>query len=371
LNDIIVEGITSSLNPVSRVLGKPERLASNSSICFQGSVIFGIGFAMEPKDARGMIDSDQRNSKVIFPFLNGQDVNTRADSSPSRWIIDFHDWSEEEAATYPVPYKQACDLVRPDRATKSETVRREPWWQYWRRRPGLYAAIAGLNRVTVITLVSKVVMPVIVPTGYVFSQTLGVFATDGTALLALLSSAPHYWWTVSRASSMKADLRYTPSDVFETLALPELTQEMRELGDRLDVFRRDVMLSRNGGDGIGLTATYNLVNSKECNDADIVELREIHKAIDEAVCRAYGWDDLIPELDHGIHQVGRDTRFTVGAAIQRELVDRLLELNHERYAAEVAAGLHDKKTKKAARATSSKAVSRKPKIDPDQAALDF
>jgi hypothetical protein len=37
--------------------------------------------------------------------------------------------------------------------------------------------------------------------------------------------------------------------------------------------------------------------------------------------------------------------------IQREFVDRLLELNHERYAAEVAAGLHDKKkSKKSVRA---------------------
>jgi hypothetical protein len=75
-------------------------------------------------------------------------------------------------------------------------------------------------------------------------------------------------------------------------------------------------------------------------------LREIHKAVDEAVCRAYGWDDLIPQLGHGYYSVGRGTRYTVGPAVQRELVDRLLELNHERYAAEVAAGLHDKKGKK-------------------------
>ena len=99
----------------------------------------------------------------------------------------------------------------------------------------------------------------------------------------------------------------------------------------------------------GLTAIYNLVNTEYCNDADIIELREIHRSIDEAVCRAYGWDDLIPQLDHGNHPVGRDTRFTVGPVVQREIVDRLLELNHERYAAEVAAGLHDKKTKRAAR----------------------
>lgn len=40
-------------------------------------------------------------------------------------------------------------------------------------------------------------------------------------------------------------------------------------------------------------------------------------------------------------------RFTVSPEAKDELLDRLLELNHERYAAEVAAGLHEKKTKKA------------------------
>jgi len=101
-----------------------------------------------------------------------------------------------------------------------------------------------------------------------------------------------------------------------------------------------VMLARQAG----LTATYNLANDPKCTDDDIVELRRIHRAIDEAVCRAYGWDDLVRQgLDHGFHAVGRETRYTVGPALQREFVDRLLELNHERYAAEVAAGLHDKK----------------------------
>jgi formamidopyrimidine-DNA glycosylase len=40
-------------------------------------------------------------------------------------------------------------------------------------------------------------------------------------------------------------------------------------------------------------------------------------------------------------------RFTVAPDVKDELLDWLLELNHERYAAEVAAGLHDKKIGKA------------------------
>jgi hypothetical protein len=115
---------------------------------------------------------------------------------------------------------------------------------------------------------------------------------------------------------------------------------MRELGERLDTYRRDVMLSRQAG----LTATYNLVFDEKCRDEDIVELRRIHREIDEAVCRAYGWDDLVAQgLDHGFHQAGAYTRYTIGPAVKQEILDRLLELNHERYAEEVAKGLHDKK----------------------------
>jgi len=61
----------------------------------------------------------------------------------------------------------------------------------------------------------------------VFSHALGIFATDDTAMLALLSSSSHYWWAKTRGSSMKTDLRYTPSDVFETFPLPRLTEELR------------------------------------------------------------------------------------------------------------------------------------------------
>lgn len=143
---------------------------------------------------------------------------------------------------------------------------------------------------------------------------------------------------------MKADLRYTPSDVFETFAMPELTGRMRSLGDQLDRERRDVMLSRNAG----LTATYKLVFDPKCTDSDIEALRDLHRQIDEAVCVAYGWNDLVTQgLDHGFHQAGAYTRYTIGPSKRQEILDRLLELNHARYAEEKAEGMHDKKGSKA------------------------
>ncbi|MBM7489145.1 hypothetical protein JOD64_000367 [Micromonospora luteifusca] len=347
---VVVPGITTSLEPISRVSGRAERLAASAGIAYIGNLVNGIGFAMSDDEAAELLASSPRNGEVVFRYLNGQDLNSRPDLSASRWIIDFQGSSFEAASLYPDCLDRLRRLVKPsrDKLPESKRATRQKWWQYEKLAPGLRAAIVGLERVVAITLVSKAVMPVMVPTGQVFAHKLAVFATDDTAMLALLSSAPHYWWAVSHGSTLETRVNYSPSDVFETFALPELTPELRMLGGRLDTHRRDVMLGRQAG----LTATYNLVFDQACQDEDIVELRRIHRDIDVAVCRAYDWDDLVAEgLDHGFHTAGAYTRYTIGPAVQREILDRLLELNHQRYAEENAKGLHDKKAGRKGKST--------------------
>ena len=63
--------------------------------------------------------------------------------------------------------------------------------------------------------------------------------------------------------------------------------------------------------------------------------------MDHAVAAAYGWTDL--DLGHGFHETKQGVRFTISEAARREVLGRLLKLNHERYATEVQQGLHDKK----------------------------
>ncbi|MDS1271799.1 hypothetical protein RIF23_16010 [Lipingzhangella sp. LS1_29] len=333
-----VRGITPSLDPASRVSGKPEKLAENRDLAYQGSKLDGVGFTLAPVRAQEMMDESPGNREVLFPYLNGQDLNSRPDCSASRWVINFHDWPEEKAKEYPDPYAQVLREVRSARAKHGEKRTRESWWLYQRARPELYAAISGLDRVIVLTLVSKSVMPVLVPTGQVFAHKLGVFASEDTGMLALLSSAPHYWWAINWTSTLESRINYSPSDVFETFPRPELRDGLRSLGEHLDSHRRELMLSRQAG----LTATYNLVHDPKNRDADIAELREIHRRIDEEVVRAYGWSDLLDQgLGHDFHETRQGTRYTVAPAVRIEILDRLLELNHERYAAEVAAGLHE------------------------------
>lgn len=337
---VAVSRIAPSLDPASRVAGNPERLAVNGDISFQGSTVLGMGFMLDPKRAAELIQQNHHNCEVLFPYLNGQDLNSRPDHSAKRWVINFHDWTEARAKEYPECYAQVARLVRPEREKNKDKSRREIWWRFTRLSPELYKATARFSRVIVIARVSKSAMPVMVPTGQVFSVDLNVFTSDDAGLLAALSSSPHYWWAISHASTLKGDLRYTLSDVFGTFPLPGITSDMREHGDRLDTFRREFMLARNAG----LTATYNLVHDPKCMDTDIEKLRDIHRTIDVAVVRAYGWTDLLDlGLDHGFHETRQGTRYTIGPAVRQELLDRLLELNHDRYAAEEKAGLHAKK----------------------------
>ena len=90
----------------------------------------------------------------------------------------------------------------------------------------------------------------------------------------------------------------------------------------------------------GLTKTYNRFHDPREKAEDIRRLRELHVEMDHAVAAAYGWTDL--DLGHGFHATKQGVRCTLSEAARREVLGRLLQLNHERYAEEVAQGLHEK-----------------------------
>ena len=340
-------GISSSLNPNSRTESWTEPLAENRGVVYVGSYVLVVdGFTFQSEEARELIEREPHYGDVLFPFLSGQGLTEDPSHETNRWVVNFRDWPESKAKQYPIAYRKLLMEVKPECAKKdpkSYNGLMDHWWQFWRIRSELMAALSGLDRCIALTLHSKAVMPVMVPSKQVFSHALGVFASDDYALLSFLSSGPHYWWAVDRGSSLETRVRYTPTDVFETLVRPNLTQELRDHGLALENHRRGLMADRH----LGLTATYNLVHDLSCHDDDIVKLRAVHRAIDEATARAYGWEDLLEApggLDHGFHETAQGTRYTIGLAVRTEIIDRLRELNHERYAAEVAAGLHKGKS---------------------------
>jgi hypothetical protein len=343
-----VRAITSSLDPGGRVTGNPYRLAAAAGQSFQGSIIGGQGFSMSHDEALALIDQDPRSADVLFPYLNGEDVNSSPTQAASRWVINFFDWPEDRARRYAACYSRALGVrefrhrKKPDGSWAVRQPRRSRWWQYAERAPALYTAIKGLDRVLVIAQVSRTIQPARVQANQVLAMMLVVFPYSDAAHLALLSSSLHSCWVLRYGSTMRTDLRYTPSDVFETFAQPPLGPDLDALGDELEAARKAIMLPRQ----IGLTKTYNLVHDPRVSEAEVEALRDVHRRIDVAVRDAYGWSDL--ELGHGFHETSQGVRWTISPAAQVEVLDRLLELNHQRYAEEVGQGLHAKAARKAA-----------------------
>lgn len=152
---------------------------------------------------------------------------------------------------------------------------------------------------------------------------------------------------------MKDDLRYTPSDCFETFPLPpnyDSEPSLDAAGEAYHSHRAAMMVATDKG----MTKTYNRLHDPHDKAADITTLRRLHAMMDDAVLRAYGWDDLADRAHPGDQSKGiasgedaarflteddeddhkYQNRLFWSAPFRDELLARLLKLNEERAAAE-------------------------------------
>jgi hypothetical protein len=219
------------------------------------------------------------------------------------------------------------------------------WWQFTRPTIDLYDAIHGKDRVLAACRHTKFLTHALVSVGPVFDVALNVFAfTVGHPILAVLECTLYESWVRQFGSSLETRLRYTLEDCFETYPFPfrpvdasTSLSSLASVGEQYHLLRQSVMHSRQEG----LTKTYNRFHDPDETADDIQRLRDLHVEMDKAVAAAYGWDDLV--LAHGFHETKQGIRFTISEAARREVLQRLLKLNHDRYDAEVREGKHDKK----------------------------
>ncbi len=391
LSGTSVKGISPMLIVPGRVSGTPYRLKANENKSFQGSIVLGMGFVMQPHEAQALIKRDQRNQEVLFEFLNGEDLNSRPDQSPSRWVINFRDWPLDRSgegrwnastdderrlwlrsgsvpSDYPgsvaSDYPDALALVKAKVKTERDKLahgdatardRARRWWQFGRPTMLLYSTIEPLRQVIAVAATSRTLGFAMVPSTHVFSHATYVFAFDDPSVVAVLQSTVHDAWARERASSMKGDLRYTPTDCFETFPMPELANVDQSVANEY----MDLRLAIATADAVGLTRIYTHFHDRSETSASIKKLRELQVQMDRAVLSAYGWE---ANWKHDFHQAKDGLRFGIVPDARRELLELILELNHQRYAEEVAAGLHDAAKSKSAKG-SNKARGRKPKAE--------
>ncbi len=337
----------------------PMRLFANVEQSYQGSIVLGMGFTLSEREARTLIEKDVKNADVLFPYLNGEDLNSDPHQCSSRWVINFFDWSIEHAKQYQDVFAIVREKVKPERENNNDRIAREYWWRFLRSRAELYHAIgrgdtfekhpkgwkhvAKPDKVLVNARVCKYFTPSLIDNNPVFHEKIVVLIRQGYGNLAFMASTIIQDWTWKQSSTLGTGLNFSPSDAYETLPFPDvLPSILEEHGERFDALRRQIMTSRN----IGLTALYNLFHDTTKKDSELEEMRKLQREIDEAVRDAYGWSDI--DLDHGFHEVGYlpasdNVRYTISEPARIEILKRLSALNRQRWEEEEAKGLHKKK----------------------------
>ena len=362
----------------------PARLKANTGKSFVGSFVRGMGFTFDDTDKKDvatplaemwrLIEENPHNLETIFPYIGGEEVNTSPTHAHHRYVINFRDyplrredmgerwvdadqdqcreWLRRGAVPPDYPGPVAADWpdllsvveqrVRPVRerlgSSAIDRTHKARWWQYANDRPQLHSAIIGLEQVLVISRIGQNAAFTFLPAGVVYNEQLIVFPFDTLSVFCALQSRPHEIWARFFGSSMKDDLRYTPSDCFETFPFPKgwaTHPDLEAAGKEYYEFRAQLMVENDEG----LTKTYNRFHDPYENDPEIAKLRELHAAMDRAVLDAYGWDDISTAceflLDYEIDEEEwgnrrKPYRYRWPDDVRDEVLARLIELNAQR-----------------------------------------
>ena len=337
---------------------EPYLLRSNDKLCNRGADVFGEGFILTNEEYAEWKSRASSSLPVVMPYLGGAEFNNHPELLPSRFIINFGEMNEPEAQVYADAYHRVAERVKPARAHVKQRDRRELWWLYATRYPLVNQYFSTHNRCIAIAQMSKHLAFSVTDSGNVFSNSLLLFLFDSFSHFAVLQSSVHAIWVYRWAGAMRTDTRYTSTDCFETFPFPSELESLEVCGDTYHEFRRRLMIARNEG----LTKIYNRFHESTESSHDVIEFRRLHAQIDRDVASAYGWRDL--DLNHGFHQTKQGIRYTISEEARREVLSRLLTLNHQRHAEEES-------ERAASPISENKRRTRKKKADSAQVAMDL
>jgi hypothetical protein len=273
----------------------PIALKVNAGRAGTGSKIYGQGFLFADDDPEAstiaemqqLIATNPRCRARIFPYIGGEEINESPTHEHHRYVIDFGEMDLKRAREWPELLNLIEKKVKPFRDRASAEVQRCPWWQHFRSRADLYAAMKGLDRVLACSQTSKYLAFTFMPSAIVFSHKTVVLLFSTASSLCVVQSRVHLEWADFFGSSLEDRPVYTPSDCFETFPFPkgfESNAALQAAGQAYYELRANLMVRNNEG----LTKTYNRFHDPNEKSPDILKLRELHAAMDRAVFDAYG-----------------------------------------------------------------------------------
>lgn len=339
-----VEAINPYLLP-SKNNNPPQRLKENSKKSFLGSKPYAAGLIFDdnregcqPTELALNLLRDEKNKRIIKPYIGGRETNETFDHAYNRWVIDFGDRSVDECQEWSELFNLVINDVKPYRTSLPNTSNNKGlisrWWQFGHRASDLYEMIETLPRVIACSQTSKYCCFTFLPVGYVYDQKLVIIASDKLSIFGVLSSRFHEEWALLQGSSMKDDPVYTPTDCFETFPFPSIGLEA-ELNTATDEFfncRTNYMEQHK----IGLTETLNRLHDPENSSEEILILRSKHNRLDEVILNEYGWNDInleyVFEPDYEVEE-GKTIpwRYRWSDDVRDEILARLIGLNSERH----------------------------------------
>lgn len=295
LDGVQVEGIDSSLHVNTPGGWTPARLPVNAGRCFQGPIPVGAGFIVTDAEAAALRSRDDADyTEVVRPYLTGEDITEDPGQAPRRWIIDFDRRSLEEARRYPAALDIVRTRVKPERDLNRRTARRQRWWLFGEVAAGMRTATREMTRVVAGCRVGKRLHLAWCDQVTLPSDTTNVFALDDDFSMGVLLARPHGAWAWARASTLKGDLRYTPTSVFLTFpwagAFASSVQRDRVAAADRRLMRRRSQICLD--EQFGLTTLYNQVD-----EGGYTDLVALHGELDEAVADCYGWSSRVAQDD--------------------------------------------------------------------------
>jgi hypothetical protein len=263
------------------------------------------------------------------------------------------------------------ERVKPDRDRQKDhgpgAHGKKYWWQYALRSDPLYEAIQQLSSCIVTARTTAHLAFSMQPIDQVFPESTVVIAFDKFSAFACLQSQVHNIWALCLSTYMGQTLRYSVSEAFQTFPFPHefLTSlALENVGKGTYLHRSEIMRKNDEG----LTKTYNHFHDPFKSDKGILELRNLHRLMDIAVLRAYGWDDLADKAEQAEYyqflleqeeseddpafdssnsrQRKRHWRYRWPDEFRDEVLGRLLELNEKRHKEEVLAGITPQTSRK-------------------------